>query len=95
MKRYYMIAEGRVQGVGFRSFCIQLALEYDLTGSVRNMDNGMVEIFAQGEEDNLRQFISRLREGTRWIRIDNLSIKETAVIPGEKKFRYEFYSSPY
>ena len=93
MKRYYMIAEGRVQGVGFRAFCMQLALQNSLTGSVRNMDNGMVEIFAQGEEDNLSRFITELQGGNRWIRIDNLSVKETAIVPNEKKFRYDFYSS--
>lgn len=49
MKRYHMIVEGRVQGVGFRSFCMQQALTYNLTGSVRNMENGMVEIFARAK----------------------------------------------
>lgn len=93
MKRYHMIVEGRVQGVGFRSFCMQQALTYNLTGSVRNMENGMVEIFAQGEENDLVQFIHKIREGNRWIRVDDISIKETAVDSTETKFRYDFYSN--
>ena len=93
MKRYHMIVEGRVQGVGFRSFCMQQALTYNLTGSVRNMENGMVEIFAQGEENDLVQFIHKIREGNRWILVDDISIKETAVDPKETKFRYDFYSN--
>ena len=56
MKRYHMIVEGRVQGVGFRSFCMQQALTYNLTGSVRNMENGMVEIFAQPLDPGRRYF---------------------------------------
>lgn len=93
MKRYHMIVEGRVQGVGFRSFCMQQALTYNLTSSVRNMETGMVEIFAQGEENDLVQFIHKIREGNRWIRVDDISIKETAVDSTETKFRYDFYSN--
>ncbi len=92
MKRYHIIVEGRVQGVGFRGFCQRYALEYNLTGSVRNMDNGMVEIFAQGEEDDLNQFLRRIREGDRFIRTDDISVKETKVEPGERKFRCSYYS---
>ena len=44
MIRYYIVVKGRVQGVGFRFFTINIASKYNLTGSVRNMDNGMVEI---------------------------------------------------
>ena len=95
MKRYHIIVEGRVQGVGFRGFCMRHALENGLTGSVRNMDNGMVEIFAQGEEEDLNQFLRRLREGDRFIRVDDLSVKEKPVDPKEKKFRDDCYSSWY
>ena len=47
MVRYYIIVEGRVQGVGFRFFCTMNARTTDLTGWVRNMDNGMVEMEVQ------------------------------------------------
>ncbi|WP_442878278.1 acylphosphatase, partial [Anaerorhabdus sp.] len=48
MKRYYIIIEGQVQGVGFRSYTQLNAIKYNCTGWVRNMDNGMVEIQIQG-----------------------------------------------
>lgn len=86
MKRYHMIAEGRVQGVGFRFFCMRLAMERNLTGSANNLANGMVEIFVQGEPEDLNWFVSRVREGDRFIRVDDLSIKETSPVEGEKKF---------
>jgi len=88
IKRYHIIAEGRVQGVGMRGFCIMNANQLRLTGSVRNMDNGMVEIFAQGEESHLRLFLSTVEEGNRWIRVDSLSVKEIPVIDGEREFNY-------
>lgn len=37
MIRYYIVVKGRVQGVGFRFFTINIASKYNLTGSVRNM----------------------------------------------------------
>ncbi len=88
MKRYHMIVEGRVQGVGFRGFCILHATELKLTGTVANMTNGMVEIFIQGEEENIHKFIDAVRKGDRFIRVDDISVKETAVVEGEKRFGY-------
>ncbi|MBQ9328368.1 MAG: acylphosphatase [Solobacterium sp.] len=95
MKRYHMIIEGRVQGVGFRGFCMSHALRYGITGSVRNMDNGMVELYAQGEEADLNRLIADIRAGDRFIRVDDITIKETAVDPKEKKFRYDYSSGWY
>ncbi|MBR5048268.1 MAG: acylphosphatase, partial [Erysipelotrichaceae bacterium] len=43
MKRYYVIFEGQVQGVGFRWVISRLASLYNLTGWVRNRDDGRVD----------------------------------------------------
>lgn len=91
MKRYHIIAEGRVQGVGFRAFCQQHATRLRLTGSVRNMENGMVEIYVQGDEEKLQEFLSVIREGNRWILVEDLTIQEVEVQPKERDFRYDFY----
>ena len=45
MKRYYIIYEGRVQGVGFRGRIMSLARKYDLTGYVKNLRNGKEEYY--------------------------------------------------
>ena len=63
MIRYYIVVKGRVQGVGFRFFTINIASKYNLTGSVRNMDNGMVEIEVQGEKNTIDNFISEIKKG--------------------------------
>ena len=86
MKRYHVIVEGRVQGVGFRGHCTSLALQENLTGTVRNMENGMVEIYVQGEPDAIDRFLDGLRGGNRWIRVDDITLKEVPVKPGQKKF---------
>lgn len=91
MKRYHVIVEGRVQGVGFRGFATIRAQRHRLTGSVRNLSNGMVELFIQGEEAEIDAFLAELEKGDRFIRVDNISVKPTAVIEGEKKFTYNYF----
>lgn len=92
MKRYHVIVEGRVQGVGFRVFCMRLAMERHLTGSAANLDNGMVEIFVQGDPADIDWFLARVRQGDRFIRVDDMSLKEVSVVEGEKKFGYGYGS---
>ena len=86
MKRFYVIVEGRVQGVGFRGFCMMLAEKHHLTGSVRNLDNGMVEIFIQGLDQNIHSFMDALSKGDRWIRVDDISCKQIALEKDEHRF---------
>lgn len=88
VKRYHVIVEGRVQGVGFRGFCMLQAQQRGLTGSVKNMSNGMVEIFVQGEQTLIDQFLQRVQEGDRFIQVTDMTIKETKVVEGEKRFAY-------
>lgn len=87
MVRYYIVVEGRVQGVGFRYFCQMNASNLNLTGWVRNMDNGMVEMEVQGDEKILIKFINIISKGNYFIRIDSLSKKEVNLVQGENKFK--------
>lgn len=90
MIRYYIVVRGRVQGVGFRFFTINLASKYKLTGSVRNMDNGMVEIEVQGEKNTIDSFISEIKKGNYFIRVDDISIKAIDLKPKEKSFQLKY-----
>lgn len=88
MKRYLIILQGTVQGVGCRMFVYQHALKYKLTGYVRNLSNGNVEIQVQGEEFNLKQFIQEILPGDRFITIENYSVKDIEINQKETKFKY-------
>jgi acylphosphatase len=90
MVRYFLVVDGRVQGVGFRYFAQCNAIKYSLTGLVRNMDNGMVEMEAQGSEENIQKFISVIRKGNTFIRVDDFSMKKIDVIQADKKFRISY-----
>lgn len=89
MKRYYIIFEGRVQGIGFRYFVQSTAAQYGLTGWVRNMDNGMVDLEVQGEEPLIHKFMTVIRKGNRYIRIDDFSMKAIA-LGVDDRFRIKY-----
>ncbi|MEX0795086.1 MAG: acylphosphatase [Acidimicrobiia bacterium] len=54
---------GRVQGVGYRQSCRQVARTMNLVGWVRNLDDGSVELFAQGESESLDKLVDWLWSG--------------------------------
>lgn len=87
MTRYYIVVDGRVQGVGFRYYCQMNASNLKLTGWVRNMDNGMVEMEVQGNEEVILKFISIINKGNYFIKVTNLSKKVIDLIPNENKFK--------
>jgi len=55
--------EGNVQGVGFRWSVRDAAKGFDVTGWVRNLPDGRVELQATGEEDEVRAFLDRIAQG--------------------------------
>jgi acylphosphatase len=58
----HLIAYGRVQGVGYRATVADLARSLSLLGSVRNLDDGTVEIYVQGEKENVGAFLKLIVE---------------------------------
>lgn len=91
MKRYLVIIEGRVQGVGMRSFCTIQAQKRGLTGSVKNLENGMVEVYVQGDEEKIDDFLAEIEKGNQFIRVDNISVKQVEIKEGESRFSYSYY----
>lgn len=90
MIRYFLVVDGRVQGVGFRFFAQCNAITYSLTGLARNMNNGMVEMEVQGSEENIQKFISAIRKGNTFIRVDDFSMKKIDVVNSDKKFKITY-----
>ena len=83
MKAARFRVAGIVQGVYFRAFTRDLALELELEGYVRNLDDGSVEVFAQGEEGRLEMLASRLKEGPPMSRVTNVERTEEEAIPAD------------
>ncbi len=66
---------GRVQGVGFRYFVIEIALSLSLRGYVRNESNGDVEVLAQGNRLALERLLTVLRRGPSAARVSEVQVK--------------------
>jgi acylphosphatase len=60
--RLKIFYSGRVQGVGFRYTAKTVAAGFEITGSVRNLDDGRVELVAEGAREELEAFRQAIRE---------------------------------
>ncbi|KAL1862696.1 hypothetical protein VTK73DRAFT_6686 [Phialemonium thermophilum] len=85
-RRVYFLVHGVVQGVGFRYFAQKRAVEYQLTGWIRNTENGKVEGEAQGPADAIKTFIKDIDNGPRHARVVKLDIKDLDLKEGENGF---------
>ena len=77
--RRHIFFSGRVQGVGFRYTAIHLARPLDLTGWVKNLWDGRVEMEVQGRPEAIERLLSGLRN-QRFIVIEDVEIQEIPVI---------------
>ncbi len=76
METYYIIFMGRVQGVGFRYYLQNYAQKLNLKGTVKNLDNGMVEAYVSGDYDKVELLINTMKSANPYIRIDDYHIKK-------------------
>lgn len=63
-----------MQGVGFRYTTKHVAYKYDISGTVKNLDDGSVEIHAIAEEENLNKFIDAIKKAHRPVVVSNTFI---------------------
>lgn len=77
-KRLEAIVKGYVQGVGFRHFVKYHAVSLALTGFVKNLPSGEVEVVAEGNEESLESFLSILKRGSVYSNVEKVDyvIKE-------------------
>ena len=61
-KRMQIFYSGHVQGVGFRYTVKTVATGYEVTGCVRNLSDGRVELLAEGAREELESFRQGIRE---------------------------------
>ena len=80
------LASGRVQGVGFRYFVMRLAQAEKLCGYVRNLSDGRVEFYLQGDPDSVTRVLSRIRVGPDYAQVSDLQLSDSKKIPGLTEF---------
>ena len=92
MIRKHIIAHGRVQGVGLRFTVTGFAKKYNVTGWVRNLYDGTVEMEVQGLEHRVDLFLQELSSdrpgGNGFIGIDRLDISDIPSVNAAKETRF-------
>lgn len=69
------VVRGRVQGVGYRFWAMRGAQELGVNGWVRNLPDGSVETFAEGEDAAMEKYLARLRYGPLTGRVDDVAVE--------------------
>jgi acylphosphatase len=72
--RLYII--GSVQGIFFRSFVKQNAEKLDVRGFIRNLEDGRLEVFLEGDADKVNQMVKICEKGPKHSQIRDVQIKK-------------------
>ncbi len=73
-----VVIRGQVQGVGFRAWAEDMALEFGVGGWVRNRRDGTVEAVLAGSGEAVTQMIEACRRGPPWAKVDRVDVADEA-----------------
>ena len=76
LRAVHLTVSGRVQGVGFRWFVVQEAEVAGVAGWVRNLDDGRVEVWIEGDTDAVRTVEEAVSRGPRHARVMDVERRE-------------------
>ena len=71
----HAVVSGRVQLVMYRDFVQRKAAGLNITGEVKNLGNGTVEVVAEGDRKNLEELIVKLQRGPILARVDSVEVE--------------------
>jgi acylphosphatase len=74
---------GKVQGVGFRATTAEIARDYPVTGWVKNLDDGRVQLLVEGPEEAVDKFLKKVHD--RWK--DNIEKEEVKKQEASSKYK--------
>jgi acylphosphatase len=73
-ERLFAIVSGRVQLVMFRDFVQRKASALTLTGQVKNLDDGTVEVIAEGSRQKLERLLAKLHSGSILSQVEEVAV---------------------
>ena len=79
MHKFEITVSGDVQGVGYRFFAVREAQKLGLTGWVRNLPNGDVEILAEGEKNAIDYFLGVLKIKHSYAVVNDIKVTSTEI----------------
>lgn len=89
MKQIVLKIYGTVQGVFFRAEAQKMALPLGVVGVARNLDDGAVEILAEGEEENLKTLIAWAKHGPELAKVGRADVTWAEASGQFSEFRIE------
>jgi len=75
-KSVRLYISGTVQGIFFRQFIKDNAERNNIRGFVRNLEDGRVEVFAEGNQEDVDKMIELCKLGPKHSKIDNVEVKD-------------------
>jgi len=87
--RYFLIS-GKVQGVGYRYFAMRAANYYQLSGYVRNLASGQVEVIVEGQREAVEGFKKELAAGPYHAQVIQLEEKVLEISGRYQGFRIDY-----
>ena len=74
-KSVRLYINGTVQGVFFRMFVKENAERHDVKGFIRNLEDGRIEVFLEGDAEGVNKMIELCKKGPKHAQIRNVEIK--------------------
>ncbi|MBU1252659.1 MAG: acylphosphatase [Nanoarchaeota archaeon] len=74
-KSVRLYIEGTVQGIFFRGFVKENAERYNLKGFVRNLEDGRVEVFIEGDANDVNKMMEVVKKGPKHSQIKRITVK--------------------
>jgi len=87
MPQIQVTVHGKVQGVGYRYNTMQIAQSLDITGFVRNLPDGTVEIVAEGSDQQLSDLIDWAHRGP-----SGAEVTQVDVVKGDDHSRFDRFT---
>ncbi|MCX7990851.1 MAG: acylphosphatase [Proteobacteria bacterium] len=86
MKRVKVIVEGKVQGVFFRQSTKEVAVSLGLSGYVKNLKDGNVEVVAEGEDESVEKLLQWLKKGPPLAKVVDLQLEYLPLTNDKSEF---------
>jgi len=85
-----IVVSGKVQGVGYRYFAQMKAVQFGITGWVKNRTDGAVEMVTTGTKENLDLFIEEISRGNPFSKVDQIEINEISLAEKYQSFTIKY-----
>lgn len=70
----HILVSGRVQGVAFRYYARNIAIQLDVKGWIKNLPNGQVELVVEGSKNSVEEMVEWCKRGPRMAEVEDIEV---------------------